>query len=126
MPFGWSAEQLAEIEGDHNYFGIARLKPGVPLAQAAAEMNTMQQAIGRQTPDHVTLGETIAGLQQYFTGSSRNSLLMLLAAVATVLLIGCVNITNLLLARAASREHEAAVRSAMGASPAQLVRSAVG
>ena len=125
VPFGWSADQLAEIEGDHNYFGIARLKPGVSLAQAAAEMNTMQQAIGRQTPDHVTLGATITGLQQYFTGSSRNSLLMLLAAVATVLLIGCVNITNLLLARAASREHEAAVRSAMGASPAQLVRSAV-
>jgi predicted permease len=125
VPFGWTAEQLAEIEGDHNYFGIARLKPGVPLAQAGAEMNAMQQAIGRQTPDHVTLGATINGLQQYFTGSSRGSLLMLLAAVATVLLIGCVNITNLLLARAASREHEAAVRSAMGASPAQLVRSAV-
>jgi predicted permease len=125
IPFGWTAEQLAEIEGDHNYFGIARLKPGVSLAQAAAEMNTMQQAIGRQTPDHVALGASLVGLQQYLTGSSRNSLLMLLAAVATVLLIGCVNITNLLLARAASREHEAAVRSAMGASPAQLVRSAV-
>ncbi|HEX6770781.1 MAG TPA: ABC transporter permease [Acidobacteriaceae bacterium] len=125
IPFGWTAEQLAEVEGDHNYFGIARLKPGVSLAQAAAEMNTMQQAIGRQTPDHVALGASLVGLQQYLTGSSRNSLLMLLAAVATVLLIGCVNITNLLLARAASREHEAAVRSAMGASPAQLMRSAV-
>jgi predicted permease len=125
VPFGWTAEQLAEIEGDHNYFGIARLKPGVPIAQATAEMNTLQQAIGRQTPDHVRLGANIVGLQQYLTGSSRNSLLMLLAAVATVLLIGCVNITNLLLARAASREHEAAVRSALGASSAQLVRSAV-
>ncbi len=125
IPFGWTAEQLAEIEGDHNYFGIARLKPGVSLASATAEMNTMQQAIARQTPDHVTLGATITGLQQFLTGSSRSSLLMLLAAVATVLLIGCVNITNLLLARAASREHEAAVRSAMGASPAQLVRSAI-
>lgn len=125
IPFGWNAETLAEIEGDHNYFGIARLKPGVSLVQAAAEMDTMQQAIALQTPDHVTLGATITSLQQYFTGSSRNSLLMLLAAVATVLLIGCVNITNLLLARAASREHEAAVRSAMGASPTQLLRSAV-
>jgi predicted permease len=88
-------------------------------------MNTMQQAISRQAPNRTEFAATLIDLQQYLTGSSRNSLLMLLAAVATVLLIGCVNITNLLLARAASREHEAAVRSAMGASPAQLVRSAV-
>jgi predicted permease len=125
VPFGWTADQLSEIEGDYNYFGVARLKPGVSLSPATAEMNTLQQVIARQTPDHARLTATIIGLQQYLTGSSRNSLLMLLAAVGTVLLIGCVNITNLLLARAASREHEAAVRSAMGASPAQLVRSAV-
>jgi predicted permease len=125
VPFGWTADQLSEVEGDHNYFGIARLKPGVPLAQAAAEMNTLQQEIARHTPDHPTLSANLIGLQQYLTGSSRNSLLMLLAAVFTVLLIGCVNITNLLLARAASREHEAAVRSALGATPAQLARSAV-
>ncbi|MDQ1450740.1 MAG: hypothetical protein QOK38_606 [Acidobacteriaceae bacterium] len=125
VPFGWTADQLSEIEGDYNYFGVARLKPGVSIGQATAEMNTLEEALSRQTPDHAHLTATIIGLQQYLTGSSRNSLLMLLAAVATVLLIGCVNITNLLLARAASREHEAAVRSAMGASPAQLVRSAV-
>jgi macrolide transport system ATP-binding/permease protein len=125
VPFGWSADQLAEIEGDHNYFGIARLKRGVTIAQGAAEMNTLQQAIGRQTPDRVNLSASVIGLQPYLTGDSRSALLMLLAAVATVLLIGCVNITNLLLARTASREHEAAVRSAMGASTGQLVRSAV-
>ncbi len=125
VPFGWSAGQLAEIQGDHNYFGVARLKPGVSIAQATAEMNTLQHAIGRQTPDHTDFTATVIGLQQYLTGDSRSSLLMLLAAVVTVLLIGCVNITNLLLARAASREHEAAVRSAVGASTAQLVRSAV-
>jgi putative ABC transport system permease protein len=125
VPFGWSADQLAEMEGDHNYFGIARLKPGVSLAQATAEMNTLQQAIGRQTPDHVALSATVMGLRPYLTAGSRSALLMLFAAVGTVLLIGCVNITNLLLARAAGREHEAAVRSAMGASPVQLVRSAV-
>jgi predicted permease len=124
VPFGWSADQLAEIQGDHNYFVVARLKPGVPIAQATAEMNTLQHAIGRQTPDHTDFTATVIGLQQYLTGDSRSSLLMLLAAVVTVLLIGCVNITNLLLARAASREHEAAVRSAVGASTAQLVRSA--
>lgn len=125
VPFGWSADQLAEIQGDHNYFAVARLKSGVSVAQATAEMNTLQHAIGRQTPDHTDFTATVVGLQQYLTGDSRNSLLMLLAAVVTVLLIGCVNITNLLLARAASREHEAAVRSAVGASTAQLVRSAV-
>jgi predicted permease len=125
IPFGWTADQLSGIEGDFNYFGIARLKPGVSLAQATAEMNTMQHAITRQAPNHTDFGTTLIGLQQYLTSSSRSALLMLLAAVATVLLIGCVNITNLLLARAASREHESAVRSAMGASPAQLVRSAV-
>ena len=125
VPFGWSADQLAEIEGDHNYFGIARLKPGVSLAQATAEMNTLEQAIGRQTPDHVALSATVTGLQPYLTASSRSALLMLFAAVGTVLLIGCVNITNLLLARAAGREHEAALRAALGATSAQLVRSAV-
>src|SRR6201996_484386 len=125
VPFGWTAEQLSEVEGDHNYFGLARLAPEVSIAQAAAEMNTLQQAIGRQTPDHVALSINLFGLQQYLTGGSRNSLLMLLAAVITVLLIGCVNITNLLLARAASREHEAAVRSAVGASSAQLLRSVI-
>src|ERR1700744_3593820 len=125
VPFGWNAEQLADVEGDQDYVGIARLKPGVSIAQATAEMNTLQHAIGRQTEDHTDFSSTITGLQQYLTGSSRSSLLMLLAAVITVLLIGCVNITTLLLARAASREHEAAVRSAVGASAAQLVRSAV-
>ena len=125
VPFGWRADQLAEIEGDHNYFGIGRLKPGVSLVQASAEMNTMQQAIARQTPDHVALSATVTGLQPYLTAGSRSALLMLFAAIGTVLLIGCVNITNLLLARAAAREHEAAVRSAVGASTAQLVRSAV-
>lgn len=125
VPFGWTADQLSEVEGDHNYLGIARLKPGVSIAEATAEMNTLQQAIGRQTPDHVHFAATVTGLQQYLTAGTRNALLMLLAAVSTLLLIGCVNITNLLLARAASREHEAAVRSALGASAGQLVRSAV-
>jgi predicted permease len=125
VPLGWTADQLAEIEGDHNYFGIARLKPGVSIAQAAAEMNTLQQAIGRQTPDRTSFSATVTGLQQYLTAGSRSALLMLFAAIGTVLLIGCVNITNLLLARAAAREHEAAVRSALGASAAQLVRSAI-
>ena len=125
VPFGWSADQLAEVEGDHNYFGIARLKPGISLAQAAAEMNTLQHAISRQTPDHVALSATVIGLQPYLTAGSRGALLMLLAAVGTVLLIGCVNITNLLLARAAGREQEAAIRAALGASRSQLIRSAV-
>jgi predicted permease len=125
VPFGWTAEQLSEVEGSHNYFAIGRLKPGVTIQQAALDLNSLQQDILRQVPDKFTLSAIVIPFQEYLVGSSRNALLVLLAAVAALLLIACINITNLLLARAAGRQHEAAVRLALGASHAQLLKSAL-
>jgi predicted permease len=125
IPFGWTAEQLQEIEGDHNYFAIGRLKPGVTVIQAAADIRAMQRQISQQTPDKVDLSATVIPFQEYLVGASRNSLLLMLGAVFGVLLIACVNITNLLLTRMAGRANESALRAALGASRRQLMVNAL-
>jgi putative ABC transport system permease protein len=122
VPFGWSAEELQEIEGDHNYFAIARLRDGIGIAQASAELNTLQQQIRQHTPDKVNLSATLIPFQEYLVGSSRRVLLLLLAAVSGLLFIACTNLTNLLLARSAGRGHESGVRIALGASRAQIMQ----
>jgi predicted permease len=125
IPFGWTADQLQEIEGDHNYFAVARLQAGVPIAQASAELNGLQRQIGQQTPDKVNLTATLIPFQEYLVGSSRSVLLLLLAAVSGLLLIACINLTNLLLARSAGRGHESGLRIALGASRIQIMRNAL-
>lgn len=120
VPFGWTADILQEAEGDHNYFGIARLWPGVTTAQAAADLNHLQRLIGQQTPDKVAFGASITVLQDFITGSSRNSLLLLLVAVGAVFLIACTNVANLLLTRSIANDRETAVRLALGSTRRQL------
>ncbi len=125
VPFGWSADVLQEIEGDHNYFAICRLKAGVTSRRAAAELSVLQRAISEQTADKVQYGAAVTPLREFLTGSSRRSLLLLLAAVGAVLLISCINIANLLLTRATASTHEAVVRAALGASRMDLIRNAL-
>ncbi len=125
VPFGWSADVLEEIEGDHNYFAIGRLKAGITPGQATAELNVLQRSISARSPDKVPFSAAIAPLQEYLTGSSRRSLILLLAAVGAVLLIACVNIANLLLTRATGSGHESAVRMALGGTRTQLLWSAL-
>jgi predicted permease len=125
IPFGWTTDQLQEIEGDHNYFAIGRLRPGVGMAQASAELNALENSISQQTPDKVNLSATLIPFQEYLVGSSRRVLLLLLAAVSGLLLIACINLTNLLLARSAGRGHESGLRIALGASRAQIMRHAL-
>lgn len=125
IPFGWTADVLEEIEGDHNYFSVARLKNGVSLAQAGAELNALQREISRRAPEKILFTATLTPLQEYLTGASRSSLLLLLAAVGAVLLIGCVNIANLLLIRAAGNAHESAIRIALGGTRSALFWSAL-
>jgi putative ABC transport system permease protein len=120
-PFALRDEEK-DAMGDFNYACIARLKPGATLSQALDELNAIQANISRDLPDHIELRAAIAPLQEQMTGRSRQGLLLLMLSVGTVLLIVCVNIANLLLARATGRSREFAVRAAIGASSARLLR----
>ena len=127
VPFAFSADQLKEAMGDFNYFGLARLKPGVSAAQANGEIDSLERAISAGLPadEKATLSAVLTPLQQALVGNNRTPLLILLAAVAGLLLVGCVNIANLLLARAAGRRRQMAVAAALGASRAQMLRMAM-
>ena len=127
VPIAFSKSQLQEPMGDFNYFGLARLKPGVSVGQATAEVNALQHTISASLPANfkATLSATMMPFQQSLVGNNRKPLLVLLASVAGLLLIGCINIMNLLLARAVGRRQEMAIASAMGASRSDLVRVAM-
>lgn len=107
----------------HNWQGVARLKDGVPLAAARDDLDAIGRNIKKQYGDEVDMtGTNVAKLQDSLTSSVRSSLLILLGAVGFLLLVACANVMNLLLAQAAAREGELAVRSALGASLGRMVR----
>ncbi len=127
VPLAFTAEQLSEAMGDFNYFGLARLKPGVSAAQANADLDALQHAISAALPadEKGTLSTVVMPLQQALIGNNRKPLLILLVAVAGLLLVGCVNIANLLLARAAGRRQQMAIAAALGASRAEMLRASL-
>jgi macrolide transport system ATP-binding/permease protein len=124
LPMAFDKDQLAEAMGDFNYFGLARLKPGVSVAQANAEIDALQRTITGTLSgnEKATLSAALTPFQQSLVGDNQKPLLILLAAVAGLLLVGCVNITNLLLARAVGKRQSMAVAAALGASRAEMLR----
>ncbi len=111
--------------GCHNLFGIARLKDGVSIATALTAMKSIAQRMEKQYPENRGFSADVLGLSDWIIGKIRPVLLVLLGGAGLLLLIACVNISNLLLVRSESRKREIAVRSALGASPARLLRQFV-
>jgi putative ABC transport system permease protein len=123
-PLNWTHTEVQSTQ--YNMGVVARLKAGVTLKQAQAEMDTLAAQLATSDPDrNKKLGAVVQTMTESLYGGLRSPLLLLQGAVAIVLLIGCANVAGLLLARAASRRTEIAIRTAIGAGRWRIIRQLI-
>jgi len=122
-PFPYSPDLWSERgRGERGYAVLARLKPGVSLEQAQADLSVIAAALAAEHPVDEGVGVAVKRLADSRVGALRPMLYLLMGAVSLILLIACVNLANLLLARNSTRQRELAVRAALGAGRGGLVR----
>ncbi|MDE3168224.1 MAG: ABC transporter permease [Acidobacteriota bacterium] len=122
---GYEPDDLKVRLNELNYWTIGRLKPGITLSRAQAELNVVEADVDRQMEGNFHIHANIGSLMEGMTGHSRQGLLLVMAAVGAVLLVLVVNLANLSLARAAARGRDAAIRTALGADQGRLVRQSL-
>ena len=122
LPMAWKPHD--NYDSHNNYFlsMVGRLRPGVTPQQMFSDLNAIMLSIAQQFPENKGIGAALKPLREVWLGDVRPALMVLLGAVAFVLLIACVNLANLLLARSATRRKEIAIRSALGANHRRLLR----
>jgi len=120
VPAGWTRGD--QERGSNSFVCIGRLRPGVTLDATRAEMDTIGRALARAYPDNAGNTVRVIPVADYGTDRLRPAMFAMLGVVGFVLLIACVNVANLMLARAAARQGEIAIRSAIGAGRLRLVR----
>ena len=123
MPYDLTTEQLRAVRGRGSSYAVARLRDGLSFDDASTEMRAIYAALEREEPQR-NAGRTVMlfRLQDQMVGEIRPALLTLMGAVALVLVVACVNVANLLLARSAARTREVGMRGALGARRGRLVR----
>ena len=123
IPYGQSREQLRAVRGRGSSYAIARLREGISFERAYSEMRSIYADLEKEEPQrNARRTVMLFSLQEQMVGELRPALLALVGAVLLVLLVACVNVANLLLARSAARERELGVRRALGARRGRLVR----